>query len=44
MHEVILERTENNKLDECSLISREIQIINLIGQGYLNKPIADKLC
>lgn len=43
VYEIVLEGTEHNKLDECSLTPREIQIINLISQGYLNKQIADKL-
>lgn len=43
MYEVVLEGTENNTLDEYSLTPREIQIIGLISQGYLNKQIADRL-
>ena len=43
IYEVMLEGTENNELDDYQLTPREIQIINLISQGYLNKQIADKL-
>jgi DNA-binding CsgD family transcriptional regulator len=43
VYKVMLEGTENNELDHHQLTPREIQIINLISQGYLNKQIADKL-
>jgi DNA-binding CsgD family transcriptional regulator len=43
VYKIMLEGTENNELDPYQLTPREIQIINLIGQGYLNKQIADRL-
>ena len=43
VYEVMLEGTENNEFDNYKLTHREIQIINLISEGYSNKLIADKL-
>lgn len=43
VYEVILEGTEDNRENEYKLTPREIQIVNLIGLGYTNKEIADKL-
>jgi DNA-binding CsgD family transcriptional regulator len=43
VYEVMLEGTDDNKKNEYNLTSREIEIINLIGQGYTNKQIAEKL-
>jgi DNA-binding CsgD family transcriptional regulator len=42
IYEIVFEGTDNN-IDDLNLTSREIQIINLIGQGNTNKQIADKL-
>lgn len=43
MYEVVFEGSEDSKKSEYRLTSRELQIINLIGQGYTNKQIAHKL-
>ena len=43
VYEIMLEGTENDEFDEYHLTPREIQIVNLISQGFLNKQIADKL-
>lgn len=41
--EIVFEDTGNNELDEYHLTKREIEVINLISQGYSNKRIADAL-
>jgi DNA-binding CsgD family transcriptional regulator len=44
VYEVMLEGTEDsNKRLEYKLTPREMQLLNLIGQGFTNKQIADKL-
>jgi DNA-binding CsgD family transcriptional regulator len=43
IYEVLLEGSEDNKKDEYQLTSREIEIVNLISQGFTNKEIAEKL-
>lgn len=43
IYQIMLEGIENNRVDEYNLTSRETQVINMIGQGYSNKQIADKL-
>lgn len=43
VYEVMLEGTEDNKENEYKLTPREIEIVNLIGQGFTNKEIAGKL-
>jgi DNA-binding CsgD family transcriptional regulator len=43
VYEVMLEGTEGNLENEYKLTPRELQIVNLIGQGHTNKQIAHKL-
>jgi DNA-binding CsgD family transcriptional regulator len=43
IYEVLLEGVEDNRRDEYQLTPREIQIVNLISQGYTNKKLAEKL-
>jgi len=43
VYEVVLEGVGNDEINEYNLTPREIQVINLIGQGYSNKKIAEKL-
>lgn len=43
LYEVVLEGTGDNELNEYNLTPRELEVINLISQGYSNKRIADAL-
>jgi DNA-binding CsgD family transcriptional regulator len=43
IYEVLLEGVEDNKKDEYQLTPREVQIVNLISQGFTNKDLANKL-
>jgi DNA-binding CsgD family transcriptional regulator len=44
MYRVMMEGVENDGLAEYNLTPREIQVVNLISQGFSNKKIADHLC
>ena len=44
MYEVVLKGTENDDVAKFNLTPREIQVVNLISQGFPNKKIADRLC
>jgi DNA-binding CsgD family transcriptional regulator len=43
IYEVMLEGTADNKAKELKLTKRELEIINLISQGYTNRQLAEKL-